>query len=379
MLSYWEKQSFLQYDFIVIGAGITGLSTAISLREKFPTKRMLILERGLFPSGASTRNAGFACIGSLTELLDYLNTMTDQQVYELVAMRKAGLELLRKRLGDGAIDYQENGSYELINERELSQLNYIDQLNQLLYPLLKGPAYELANDKIDTFGFGTRYTKALIRNCYEGELNTGKMMRALTDKAIHHSVEIKTGAYVEKWQENNGRVEVVLKDSLSADEILLKAEKLFICNNAFAKSILPELQLLPGRGQIILTAPLNQLPFKGVYHFDKGYYYFRELHGRILFGGGRQLDFEGETTESFGLTGKIQADLEEKLQSVILPGRSVAIEQRWSGIMAFGPARHPVVQSYSPGVFVGVRLGGMGVAIGSIIGEQLAQMAVNSR
>ncbi|MGZ5243758.1 MAG: hypothetical protein ACXWW0_07675 [Bacteroidia bacterium] len=35
MLSFWERESFLHYDIIIIGSGIVGLSTAISLKEKF--------------------------------------------------------------------------------------------------------------------------------------------------------------------------------------------------------------------------------------------------------------------------------------------------------------------------------------------------------
>lgn len=49
MFSYWEQQSFLHYDHIVIGSGIVGLSTAIELKDRFPQKRVLVLERSLFP------------------------------------------------------------------------------------------------------------------------------------------------------------------------------------------------------------------------------------------------------------------------------------------------------------------------------------------
>ena len=91
MLSYWESQSFLHYHYIIIGSGITGLSTAIELKEKYPLRSVLVLERGLLPTGASTRNAGFACMGSVTELLDDLKDMTEEEVVKLVEWRKKGL------------------------------------------------------------------------------------------------------------------------------------------------------------------------------------------------------------------------------------------------------------------------------------------------
>jgi cation diffusion facilitator CzcD-associated flavoprotein CzcO len=76
-LSFWEKSLYFEsLDFTIIGAGIVGLSTAIFLKEKFPRSKILILERGYLPSGASTKNAGFACFGSPTELYDDLSKIS---------------------------------------------------------------------------------------------------------------------------------------------------------------------------------------------------------------------------------------------------------------------------------------------------------------
>lgn len=69
MLSYWERASFIAYDFIIVGGGIVGFSTAISLKEKHPLASVLVVEASFLPSGASTKNAGFACVGSLSEIL----------------------------------------------------------------------------------------------------------------------------------------------------------------------------------------------------------------------------------------------------------------------------------------------------------------------
>src|SRR3954463_11616076 len=129
MLSYWEKQSLLNYDIIIIGSGIVGLSAALSLKEKNAAKRILVLERGILPTGASTKNAGFACIGSLTEILDDLTTMTEDEVLQLVELRYKGLRRLRARLGDKEIGYGENGSYELISKQEEGCLDNLGKVN----------------------------------------------------------------------------------------------------------------------------------------------------------------------------------------------------------------------------------------------------------
>ena len=128
MLSYWEREHFLHYDYIIVGGGIVGLSTALSLRQRLPTASILILERGLLPTGASTRNAGFACIGSIAEMLDDLDHISEHRMLETVAMRYKGLELLRDRLRHADIGYSADGSYELIRKDDLYVLDHIDNV-----------------------------------------------------------------------------------------------------------------------------------------------------------------------------------------------------------------------------------------------------------
>ena len=104
--SYWEnKEWFNGNDFTIVGSGIVGLTCAISLREKYPNSKIIILEKGVLPQGASTKNAGFACFGSVSELLSDLKTHTTQEVVELVSSRWQGLKTLRKIVGDKNLDY----------------------------------------------------------------------------------------------------------------------------------------------------------------------------------------------------------------------------------------------------------------------------------
>jgi glycine/D-amino acid oxidase-like deaminating enzyme len=124
----------------------------------------------------------------------------------------------------------------------------------------------------------------------------------------------------------------------------------------------------------LITEPITNLDIKGTFHLDKGYYYFRNIDDRILLGGGRNLDFETETTTAFGQTEIIQNKLEQLLKEVILPNRKVEIAHRWSGIMGVGTSKNPIVSQLSENVYCGVRLGGMGVAIGSLIGTELAEL-----
>ncbi|WP_345082734.1 FAD-dependent oxidoreductase [Nemorincola caseinilytica] len=378
MLSYWEQESFSFYDHIIVGSGIVGLSLAIELRERMPQQRVLVLERGLLPTGASTRNAGFACMGSATELLDDLERNSEEEVVSLFAARREGLVKLRGRLGDERIGYRANGSHELISDKEYDALNRLAYLNDLLRPVTGKDAFVPANGRISEFGFGGAYARALIENTCEGGLHTGMMMRALTDMALTLGVEIKTGAEVKNYEEDDKGVNVAVQDPFRKEVWPLRCAALSICTNAFTRSLLPHEEVTPGRGQVLITDPVPGLKLRGVYHFDKGYYYFREINGRVLFGGGRNMDIEGETTTEIALNEQIQADLDDKLRNMILPYTTYTVAQRWAGIMAFGSVRKPIVRAISGRVYGAFRMGGMGVALGSDAAARLAGIIAQS-
>lgn len=377
-LSFWERESFVEYDYIIIGSGIVGLSAAASILERDPKASVCVCERGLMPAGASTRNAGFACFGSPTELHDQRNKEGLEATLELVEARWKGLLKLRQRLGDEAIGYEGHGGYELLREPELWALDTLNEYNEHLQPIFGTAVYFDKTDQLPELGFDGGAVKGLIFSPFEGQIHSGRMMRSLIRYVSERGGQVLTGAKVSGIEEGSGGVCVNLEESSPGRSMSLKARQVILCTNAFARDLLPELEVVPGRGQVIVTKPITDLPFKGVFHFDEGYYYFRNVGDRVLFGGGRNLDFEGETTSDFGANPPIQRKLEELLRDMILPGRDFEIEMSWSGIMAFGPERHPIVKRITPGIVAGVRMHGMGVAIGSLVGERLAEMVLET-
>ncbi|WP_420387604.1 NAD(P)/FAD-dependent oxidoreductase [Roseivirga sp.] len=367
MLSFWEKDFFIEYDHIVVGSGIVGLSTAIALKEKEPQSRVLVLERGVFPTGASTKNAGFACFGSLSEIAADLQKLPDEEVFNLVKLRWEGLQLLRNRLGDDQIDYKNFGGYELLRELELVALDELDRINHLLYPLFEKTVYSIANHKIHEFGFPAKAVNTLVFNPFESQIHSGRMMKSLLSLASSKGVEVLTGAQVVAFEEHEQWVEIAISDGPT-----FKCRQLAFCTNAFSKWFFPKIDIEPGRGVVLVTKPVPGLKLKGTFHYDEGYYYFRNYEDRIIFGGGRNLDLETEKTTNFDINEVILKKLKADLRELILPGQTFEIDHVWSGIMAFGPNKKPILQKQTPRVSAGVRLGGMGVAIGSKIGSELA-------
>lgn len=364
--SYWEyKEWFTNNDFVIVGSGIVGLNCAIQLKQRFPSSKVLILEKGLLPQGASTKNAGFACFGSVSELLSDLKNHSEEEVLQLVQKRWDGLQLLRKTLGDDNIDYQHHYGYELFQDS-----TFFDQcraetpyLNKLLSSIFKQDIYDVVDNQFQFKNITPNY----IVNRFEGQIDTGKMMAELLKKALSLGVKILNNVTVESYVEN------LQNATITTNQGEFTSQRVLFATNGFSTQFLSE-NVKPARAQVLVTKPIENLHIKGTFHLDEGYYYFRNINNRILFGGGRNLDFKTEETTEFGQTELVQKKLEELLKEVILPNTSFEIDQRWSGIMGVGNQKKAIVKQVSNNVFCGIRLGGMGVAIGSLVGKELADL-----
>lgn len=369
-LSYWELQSyFCRWDLIVIGSGIVGLNAALHYKKANKKAKVLVLEKGVLPSGASTKNAGFSCFGSASELLSDLEKMPEDVVWETLKMRWDGLQLLRSTIGDKAMRYEAHGGFELFDDKEKYTrcVEEVDMLNREVKAVIgKKNTYSEAGKKAKKFGF--QKTIGMLHNRYEGQINTGMMMEKLLALAQEAGVRILNTIEVTSVMDQGSMVE------LESNIGIFKSRKVIVAINGFAKTLLNIRDVQPARAQVLVTKPIAGLKLKGAFHYDEGYYYFRDIDQRILLGGGRNLDLKGETTTEIGVTKKIQDRLEELLKTVIIPGVPFEVEHRWAGIMGVGAEKKPVIKACSPNVICAVRMGGMGVAIGSLVGKKAAEL-----
>ncbi len=377
-ISVWEQSTYYApKDVVIIGCGFVGLWTAYELIHKNPQLKITILERGVIPSGASTRNAGFSCFGSVSELMYDVELMGEANMLETVKMRYDGLQRIQQVFGKAEIDYDQFGGYELFEEGgpyDISKLDAdIAYLNKTLAPALKTPKqngkylpiYSNESKKISKFGF--QKIQALAFSPLEGQLNSAKLVLALQQAVQAKGVQILFNTEVKKFKSH--KKGVTLQTNLEAN---LETKQLLICTNGFAKQLLPTLDVVPARGQVFVTEPIPNLKFKGTFHFDEGFYYFRNLGNRILLGGARNKDFKNEKTTSLETSKLIQKTLEEFMMKRILPkgAKKPKIELRWSGTMGMGKIKKPIIQELQPNVYCAVRMSGMGVAIAPIVAQK---------
>lgn len=369
-LSHWEYQEvFRDIDYCIIGAGIVGSCTAIFLKEKFPEAKIVIVERGVLPHGASTKNAGFACFGSVSEILDDHKYMSRAEILELIKLRIDGLNLLKSLCPTDIMDYHNLGGYEVFedayaNDYEAKIQSYNDLVEEASG--LKN-CFSLQSSKFDL-----RFGKHMIFNQYEGQLNPVKMLFHLHQRIQQAGTRILFGANIISCDTSQGLPTLSLEN-----KVTFNPQKVIFCTNAFSKKFFPEYNVQAARNQVLVTAPISGLPIQGTFHYDKGYVYFRNIGDRLLIGGARNLDAVNETTQTFGSNELIVDHLKRLVVEKILVGRELVYDQEWSGIIAVGDTKVPHIKKINEHCFAAFRLGGMGVAIGSKVAEKLTNLIVN--
>jgi gamma-glutamylputrescine oxidase len=371
--SIWEKQTFFaQQDVIIIGSGFTGLWTAFYLIKKNKKLKITVIDKGVIPTGASTRNAGFACFGSLTELLADEQLMGTDTMLELVEMRYNGLQLIGENFKKKDIDYEVNGGYELFTQKE----NYlaadlherVNYMNELLKPVLKNKkTFKIIEKQKNHFGFAG--VTHVIHNKSEGQLHPGKLTKSLLKFLLKNDVQVLNGLKVTGFEKQNGLIHIH-----TDKEIDLTATQLVICNNGMTKDLVPDISTKPARGQVLVTSEIEDLKWKGTFHYDEGFYYFRNLGKRVLLGGARNKAFDEEETFSLDTSTLIQNELENFLKEVIIPGKKFTIDHRWSGTMGMGANKQPDIKQLEENIFCAINLGGIGVAMAPLTGKKMAAM-----
>lgn len=374
-ISFWEQQWLKNTDILVVGSGIVGLQSARHLKLQWPHREVWVIDRAPVSLGASTRNAGFACFGSMGEILDDIERTDEQTAFALYEKRFSGLKQLLADFGETSIGYEKTGGYEVFKPEATAECEQlaanIDRVNSALKEITGENPFLLKS----TAKLGMKVLEDGIFTPLEGMVQTHLLYKKVYDAAVASGVRILGGLTIlspEKLDSGKWRVK-------TQEGYTLDAQTLVVCTNGYAAQLLPELEVMPARGQVLVTSAIPGLAWRGLMHADKGYIYFRSLGTRILIGGGRNLDFDGETTPELNTTETITQYLLKYLQEVVVPGEKFEITHQWAGTMGMHQNRTPIVQRIDAGLYACVRMGGMGVALSAMVSRELARLVKETR
>lgn len=322
-------------DVLVVGGGISGLTLAHTLAEQDGT--VALLEAGPLAGGASGRNAGLLLAmpaEPYAEGIAMWGRAGARAVLEIGRRSHQRVKQLIETLGIEC-DHLARGSLRLARTEEEAE-----DLRASL-PLLNADGFAMrevpATVAVPQPAAAARFSAAFEVD-EDGELDPVRFLHGLARASLARGARLFEHSEVLEARWSGGLWEARTAHGRA------RARALVIATNAWAPRLVPALAPLirPRRGQMVVTAPLARVVSPRPVYAHWGYQYWRQLaDGRLLIGGWRDLDLDGEVGYDDRPTARIQAGIEAGLAELAPEG--VAIERRWAGIMGFARDGRPLV------------------------------------
>ena len=331
-------------DVEIVGGGVTGVSAALTLARA--GKRVRLHEARAIASGASGRNGGFALRGGAMAYDSAREWLGHSAAADYWRLTEAYVDRMGQLGGDA---FRRTGSLRLAGEDERDDL-------RAEYEALREDGFAAEwRDELPGALAG-RFPGALFHPD-DAVLQPARLVRRLAAAAADAGVELREHARVG-----------------SPDE--LEAPAVLVATDGYPSGLLGPLEglIIPTRGQMIATEPLDELLFEMPHYGRHGYdYWHQDAERRLVVGGFRDADMDSEFTAAEETTERIQGALEAFAEALL--GRPVAIAHRWSGIFGLVPDLMPVVGPV-PGderLWVAGGYSGHGNVLGLMCGDLVAQ------
>jgi gamma-glutamylputrescine oxidase len=336
-VSFWldkSKGSKKNYDLVIVGAGISGLSSAYWLNKKDPSLKIAIIEKGSLASGATGRNAGFITCGSVEHFNRLVERWGEKQAKAIWQFSETNLDLLKSELNlSSEQGFEQKGSFSLAaTETEFNELKKSADLMSQFKIEVEVLKTEQVNKRLsaDNFVGGIKYLG-------DASIHPRKLCEKILDTLKH--VDFYPNTEVFKIEDNaDSKVVHTNQHDFHCDFVVL-------ATNAY----LPQLGtyfedlVAPTRGQILLTEAVPaflEAPCYANFVLD----YFRQLPtGELIIGGFRQLEKSTEIGYSDHTTEVIQEALEKFIEVHLPQLKSKKITHRWSGVMGFSFDGQPFI------------------------------------
>ncbi len=341
--SFWldrspSKTAKKTYDAVIVGAGISGLSTAYWLKKEDPSLKIAIVEKSRLAFGASGRNAGFITCGSVEHFNRMINKHGLEGATEIWRYAQENLRMLKEEIiqEDGAsLGFEQNGAYSLAaQDNEFAELKKVSQIMEEL----KIPNEVIAGSDIPK-RVGAQGFVGGIRYLDDASVNPVALVNRMSSKVKADLFEGVEAFGFEKTEDGNRL--------LKTDSGDFEAPMILMNLNGYSASMHPwfEDKIYPTRGQCLMMEAVPRFmdaPCYANFYLD----YFRQLpSGELLIGGFRQIEKQTEVGFSDHITEGIQKALHEFVVTHMPQFANKRVTHRWSGVMGFARDGEPMVGS----------------------------------
>jgi glycine/D-amino acid oxidase-like deaminating enzyme len=308
--------------------------------------------------------------------------MGANNMWWMAEQRFAGIQKIRRVLGDLPIAYDDCGGFECLNNIQVPDIQLfktkLEWLNEGFEKITGNrKTFEINNNILAQQGIQS--FDYLVENRLEGGIHSGFLLQHLSAKVVAMGARVLQGHQMLEYEPDKSGWSIII-DVQKQTTIQLKAQQMLFATNANLSKQFPELAIMPARGQVLLSPSMGNNSLRGTFHFDEGFYYFRNVGNRLLIGGGRNVDFEGEATLELGQSSVVVKALNDFIMQHLPKVAALINEQgwqHWSGIMAITLNKLPLFKVINAGCYAAMACNGMGVALTPIHAEMVAKAIVD--
>jgi glycine/D-amino acid oxidase-like deaminating enzyme len=364
----------LECEWLIVGAGYTGLSAARKLAEIYPNKTITLIDAQLAGEGASSRNSGYLVD---TTLNDGFTSNRDLENYKKKTdIYKLGIKAVKKFIQEYQVDcdFNECGKYyassKIDDQKTLENFSKIlSKLNYENHLLFKGDLKKQLGTNFYNVGL---YTKGGIL------LNPGKLVRAMIN-ALPNNVNLLENSFLINWKLHNGQIVCEFEKGT------IKSKKIIFATNGFLKSLgIKKNYNFPLTLTASMTRPLNSKEYSDIGSPKEwGVLSVRPMGATVRMTKDKRIMIRNtaEVSNPFKMS-KMELDKRAAIQKIGIKKRfpqlpDDIIESTWSGVVSRSRNSSQIFEKLDDNVFVAGCYNGSGIGVGTLFGEQIALRASN--
>tara|TARA_B100000787_G_C16170593_1_gene286284 strand:- start:115 stop:1419 length:1305 start_codon:yes stop_codon:yes gene_type:complete len=361
-------------DWLIIGAGYTGLSAARKLSELHPGQKIIIVDAQFAGEGASGRNSGYLVDTTLNDGFTSNKELSNYQ--KKTDIYKLGIDVVKKFIREHQVDcdLNEAGKYfASSNEKDKKKIiNFGNTLSKL------GFEYNILNKEELSKKLGTSFYNLALYTKGGILLHPAKLVRAMID-TLADNIELYEQSQLLKWKKNTDSIHCKFKNN----NIITK--KIIFCTNGFLKSLGVKVNYnFPLTLSASMTRPLTDSEFKFIGEPKEwGVLPVRPMGATVRMTKDRRILIRNtvEVHTPFKMSydelrkRSIKQKLGIKKRFPSLPDN--IIESSWSGIVARTRNSSQIFERIDDNIFVAGCYNGSGIGVGTLFGEQIAIKASN--
>ena len=356
-------------DWLIVGAGYTGLSAARKLYELHPNQKIIIVDAQFAGEGASGRNSGYLVDTTLndgfTSNKEIYNYKKKTDIYQL------GIDTIKKFIKEYQVDCDWNAAgkyFASSNHKDKKKLiNFGNTLSKLgfEYDLLYK---EELNKKLGTNFYNLAlYTKGGIL------LHPGKLVRSMID-VLSDNIVLYEQSQLLRWKKSMDSIYCKFKNNT------IRTKKIIFCVNGFLKSLgIKKNYNFPLTLTASMTRPLTTGEFKSIGEPNEwGVLPVRPMGATVRMTKDKRILIRNtaEVHNPFKMSNDelkrraLSQALGVKKRFPTLPNG--IIENSWSGVVSRTRNSSQIFEKIEENMFVAGCYNGSGIGVGTLFGEQIA-------